>query len=601
MSSGRRSTCCASKRNAGLITLVGAALLGTIGCEMFAGGQRDDGPRLSPVLRRMRDTYPDLASGRFISLADFESPAEVQLFRVVGPAGNEGEYDQPSVSILRSRNETGAGSLKATLPDAAARLQFDGARSRELALVHDWSEYALLLMSLYAPNDGAELEFVVQSGTRTPLRWSRPLRLTAGWNEVAFDLATIGTRIDLRDVRMLAWQRRDGGAPLSFYVDDVIIADNTNVIIAAEEGRDAAGLYVYTRGRRIHVGCPERFELAWHAGVIASWQAGAPGPPGSAARAVPTSTFDELCAPGGLGPWPVWEDENRQVRNPWATVHDGTQRIVEVSRGRVVIEGARTAALGAAGTVREAAWQYVIHPSGSIYVRLRHDASKDDTSGVPMQAVRVDGRRGFEYAPPPPVAATGAPVTYGLLTQRGPEAADVLWTWPTDQAMKPLRAELSGDRRTLSILARCGPACADTAHLLRVWPTDIDASPEAVGIAADYQYPAHLDVEVGHVRTDVPGDRDGDGYNECGGCYELALTDGVLRCTFAPGRYLRFAPVLRVHESVGRRAWVYVRGRIIDGLAQDATGRLLVPLGPLLTSPARIEVHTLSAESAAPP
>ena len=89
---------------------------------------------LSPVLQRMRDTYEDLASGRFVSLADFESPGQEMLFRCVGQDGTAGQLPQPTLSILRSRNETGGGRLKVRLANTADRLLLDGQRTTERAL-----------------------------------------------------------------------------------------------------------------------------------------------------------------------------------------------------------------------------------------------------------------------------------------------------------------------------------------------------------------------------------------------------------------------------------------------------------------------------------
>ena len=94
----------------------------------------------------MRDTYPDLRFGPFLNLADFESRGQAELFRVA--AGVDNDRPQPSISVLRSRNQTGAGGLKARLHTPEDRLIFDGQRSDELALVRDWRDYALLLVSI---------------------------------------------------------------------------------------------------------------------------------------------------------------------------------------------------------------------------------------------------------------------------------------------------------------------------------------------------------------------------------------------------------------------------------------------------------------------
>ena len=131
-----------------------------------------------------------------------------------------------------------------------------------------------------------------------------------------------------------------------------------------------------------------------------------------------------------------------------------------------------------------------------------------------------------------------------------------------------------------------------TSHLLRFWPWDIDAAPEAHSLSADYQHPATLAVARGSAVTDAFGDLDRDGFNESEGCYELALGDGLLRFTLQPGAFLRHQPTFRVHGTAGRQCWVYADGRIINRQGRDQRGELMFRLSRAISAPLTIELNT---------
>lgn len=613
MLSARRSTCSAGKRRFGASPLV-ASVLGSVllvltgGCDAFQGdagkgGTAEKGGEkiLSPVLKRMQETYADLESGRFISLADFESPGQVALFRTAGPEGSEDGRPQPSLSILRSRNETGAGSLKARLEHAADRLLLDGRRSEQLALVHDWRDYALLLMSVYGPPGGAALEFSVQSGAEAPIQWSRTINVAPGWNLFRLDVDTIGDAIDLADVRALAWRARQAATPVEFYLDDLILVDNTRHLVG--ENGAPQELYVFTRGRRIHVGVRNRFELAFADGLIVAWRG---------------SGGENLADIGGLGPWPVplspdWSDgadvavayDDPQLFASWGPAVATVQRLNEVSPFRVVIEGrwrfadpatAPPTDQPASAALPGHTWQYVVYASGRLHVRVTSSPGEVGWSAPRVgYAVGLDGRRDFCHIQPPSAAPGVEPVQFVLLARLGRAQADLLWTWPRAKGFERQRALVSVDERRLAALVGdvAATPVVETVHLLRLWPSDIDAAPEAESLAGDAQNPATLTPTAGRLLTDVPGDLDHDGYNESEGCYELASLDGRLRFDFDPGGHVRFDPVFRLHETAQRRCWVYARGRAVKNLGRDADRNLLFRLGRVSGRPLGVEVHSV--------
>lgn len=601
MCSEPRSTCCGSSRLFPVSVLV-AALAPVLGCEALqpATPAEDGQVKLSPVLRRMQKAYPDLAAGRFVSVADLESPAQVGLFRTVGADGSEGDCHQPTLSILRSRNETGAGSLKAALASPDERLLLDGQRSRNLAVVRDWRPYGLFLMSIFGPPGGAVIEFTVHSGEEAPLQWTRTFHVKPDWNLYRVDVATVGDAVDLADVRALAWRVPAASAPVEFYLDDLILADNTQAVVPRTENPEH--LWVQTRGQRICVGAPGRFELAFADGQIVFW------------RDVGTENLADI---GGLGPWPIPLSDDWATRAEAPIAYDDPQHfaawgdqvaagqgLIEATPFRVVIEGGwrfvrnTASATTAPATPPGHTWRYAIYPNGRVHVRVRSEAGTAGWSGALVgYALGLDGRRGFECPAGLPHEPHSAPVEFVLAARRGPLRADLLWTWPAATHLPHHRMLASIDERRLALVVGAVPAAevVETAQLLRIWPADVDGVQDARGLATDFQYPARPRASTGLVVTEVDGDLDADGYNESEGCYELELGDKVLRFELPADGRPRFDPVFRVQGTADKRCWVYARGRLVEELGRDANNMLLFRLGKLTGSAVAVEVHAAPA------
>lgn len=586
------------------------------------GGER--GESLPPALQRLRDTYPDLASGRFICLAHFEEPGEELLFRVVQTDGAPSEKPQPEISVRRSRKRTGAGGLKVHLAQGDL-LRFDGARSEDRALVGDWVGYSIVLASIFGPRDGTKLEFGVESGAEPPLRWTTTVSVRAGWNLYRFDTVEIADRVDLADVRALTWRLAVGAPATDLYFDDIVLADNTRHLLG--QHARAGEMYVFHQGRRLHVGAKGRYELAFSYGTISAWFDRGAIPPGrtpSPARAesqpeadAPRTTRDlkNLTLPSGLGPWPMplasdWSADplsppvydDPQLFAHWGPSVATSQKLVEASPFRVVVEGTwrfRDPA-NAASTTDSAdgpghSWSYVIYPSGHVYVRIVSNCGNAGWRTPRLgYALALDGRRGFARVAPSPVQPGRASAVFTLMARLGAERGDLLWV-PSDAAIAARRilVESADERRVVVVVGDIEASpIVDTTHLLRVWPTDIDAAPEAESLARDFQNPATLVVRTGELRTDVAGDRNADGFNESQGCHEIALASGVARFTFDPGGQLRYQPVFRLHGTEQRRCWIYADGRIIRSKGRDQQGRLLFVLPRVIDAPVRVEINT---------
>lgn len=579
-------------------TVVCSLTLGCATTNNTASTAASDAGRLSPVLRRMQEHYADLQSGRFVTIADFESPAQVGLFELVAP-DDVAVAQQPEISVRRSRDETGAGSLLVQLPQPEYTLALDGRLSTDLALIRDWTAYPLLLMSIFGPPEGVLLELSVSSGTATPLTWTRTLPVRPGWNLFRLDVATIGDWIDLRDVRRLTWSAPHAEQPVSFYLDDLILTDNTEHVLG--ENAAAGELFVSTRGRRMHVGVRGQFELAFADGQIVAWRAG---------------SNENLADIGGLGPWPVplpadWATMRETpviYDDPvhfahWGSLATTNQQIEEATPFRVVISGQwrlgrfRSEPSGGARPASDIGhnWQYVLDSKGVLRVRTRTDAPVGGWSEPFVgYALGLSGRVSFRFIAPPPADPLRPLQPYIHLARAGRTRADLVWTWPAENSLPRNRLLESVNQRRLAALA--GELSAqqhlESVHLLRIWPPDLDQAPEAASVAADLQRPGVCHPSAGRVLHDVAGDLDQDGFNETQGVHELALAGGVLRVNYDPGQTLRFYPAFRVHETRGRRCWVYARGRPVTTTGRDADGNLLFRLGLVSGDPVRIEVHT---------
>lgn len=585
------------------LTTLLLALVAVTGCQPGAaspdiglGGQS----QLPPTLARMQRTYADLHTGRFVLLADFNTRPQAELFRTLGPDGRE-TADQPTISLRHSIDATGAGGLKAHLTTPNDRLLFDGARSQNLVLVRDWREYNILLLNIHGPPGGLMLEFSAQSGTDLPIRFTRTLFAKAGWHLCRLDLGELSEEIDLADVRALSWRAPEMTAPVDLYLDDLILADNTRWLLGDNAAEDQ--LYVLTRGRRIHVGARGRFELAFCDGLIVQWHA---------------DSEQNLTVRSGLGPWPIplpsdWSSrradpvvyDDPALFASWGARYTATQRLVEKSGFRVVIEGLwrflpNQGPADPAATPQHC-WRYVVYPSGEVYVQVSSSVGNASWSAARVgHAVALAGRYGFERVAANPRGDEPDETSFVLMSQPGRDRPDLLWCPHRPDAARRQLELVSADARRIAVtVGDVEPAgTLETAHLLRFWPHDIDGSPEARSFAADYQRPATLTVSRGRVVADTPGDLDGDGFNESEGCHELAPVDGVLRFKLLAGGLLRHHAIFRVHATDSAECWVYADGRIIGHQERDNAGNLLFALPGAVNRVVTLEVNCRSAGAA---
>ncbi len=556
---------------------------------------------LGPVADRLKAAYADLATGRFLTVADFEHGRHQTLFHVEPPSS------KPSISVRRSRLSTGAGSLHFALPDRHTRLVCDDQQAKGWALPRDWRGHWLLLMSLYAAQPVDHLTFAIESGQDQPTRFEQAgLRLQPGWNLLRIDLGEAAQQVDLSDVRRLYWWCPQLDHPLELYLDDLILADNQQDLLAPSDDADDT-LFVRRRGRSLHISSPGRFELVFRRGRLEQWYDLGSDPQRSRS----------LAAGGGLGPHLLALSAKRvagQVSvsgyadfSALGPVVESRQRLLELHPSRVVVDGtwryldphsqAKSSPFAAKPTPPvQQRYVYTITPQGRVYV----DLSSGLKPGVPPPAdvgfaLCVNADAGFECEFPDSTHPDddGAGLSFALLARRQMGRADLLAAMHrADDA--PIHEILRDDRDAPVGVMMCGgQPSADPfrwAMMLNVWPSDLDNLTEAALIAADYCMPAQLDVEVGQLVRDEPGDRNNDGFCETGGYYTLAMESGLTRFHIDGRRQLRFYPTFKLVGTSDTPCWAYADGRLLRRVWRNSEDVAFLQIDKIVSKPMTIEV-----------
>lgn len=576
---------------------VGAILaaLAVAGCEQALRYPRP----LPPISDRLRAAYPDLGTGRFMVVADFERPEQAAMF-ATAPGSTTAA---PRITALRARNETGAGSLSMYFDSPLAAVVAADDPAADWSLPRDWSAFQMLLMSLHCPRPINTLRITVRGGKPGEVFVQDRLPLEPGWNLIHLDCRDLAARLDLTNVRQVQWSFSRLDNPIILYLDDLLLVDNTQHW-GSPDGQ-AGSLYVTHQARRLHVGAPGRFELVFQRGLISDWY-NLDGDPDRSAN---------LVVQGGLGPLPLLlptsaaEPATQIDFDPvhqWAvlgTTPRARQVLEEASALRAVIRAEwswETAADEAAQSSDRTVltWRYVVYPSGRVFVLVdcptETPAWRADALAT---AVFCNSGAGFRAIGNTDPEGCG----YGLLAQEGAAGPDLLLV-PHRTGDGRIDALRSVDDPRVGIMLG-GLTLARPRHraayLMVIWPGDLDSEPTAASVAADYCRPATLDVDCGRAILTDPGDLNNDGYNESEGAFVLAPQDNLLRFTCDPRGQLRFAPTIKIVEAAGKDVWIYADGRIVRDVARTADGNLIARIAPTIDEPVLVEAHCQDRSGAA--
>lgn len=189
-----------------------------------AAGNRGERPTVDPLPVQQARAYPETATGRFVSLADFEdAPGSIAGFRQVEQFSVAPGAPAADRRFVVNITRTGAAALAVTLK-AGGRLVFD------IPHVHDFTGYSLVSLALHSETLRDDLRVTLatdRAGWTSHRTLVRP-----GWNTVLIDIRRLGEAesFDVADVRKLSLAFDGADGPVTFHLDDIMIVDNRREI-----------------------------------------------------------------------------------------------------------------------------------------------------------------------------------------------------------------------------------------------------------------------------------------------------------------------------------------------------------------------------------
>jgi hypothetical protein len=186
--------------------------------------------RAEPLLIQQAKAYPELASGAFVSLADFEDVpgrelglAQIDRFRLA-PA-DDPNARRRVVHVTR----TGVGAMEVLLPPRSELVFAD-------LPLHDFRPYTLLSLAVYSDTlrDDAQVALGSEKGN-----WlCHTMLLKPGWNTLLIDIQHLSEapHFDASAVKSIDLALAEAAGPARIYLDDVLLIENSRQIQPAPEG-----------------------------------------------------------------------------------------------------------------------------------------------------------------------------------------------------------------------------------------------------------------------------------------------------------------------------------------------------------------------------
>ncbi|HEY3243147.1 MAG TPA: hypothetical protein VGM03_07325 [Phycisphaerae bacterium] len=579
------------------------------GCAGLAG--RNTAVR--PLAERLKAQYPDLAEGRFAIIADFEQPEQMAIVHASGSADSSAALD-----LTGGIPATGGRCLRVRLAAPQDALVFSNpseAGSEEWVLKRDWREYDLLLANVYSPQSNVELELTLAAGIparrdsrqageapgRAPVVSAvSPMLLAAGWNLLRLDLTEAGEKLAMDDVRALRLTLPKIAAPLDLRIDDVILVSNRKDLFG-NSSATGGELYIQQRGRRWNIGAGGRFELGFSQGQIVAWYDLAGDP----------NRLRNLVGGGALGPMPIVlpDSPDGDFRGVQQFVDLGQtvvarQRVLEMSPVRVMLESDwRFVPVGSVPTPEAPyhRWTYCIYPSGHMYVGLECTTKTAQWSagemGVALTTLDVPETEVYVHS----TAQLDDPddlrqTSFAAISPGGAERPGLLFV-PSDGRVAPqVTAIHNAAERQLYVIASGGQVQAPVQEwdfLVSVWPPGNTGPQQRVQRALAYAGAPPIEMAIGTLVTDHPGDPDHDGFDERTGCFVIAPDENRARVYVHARTRPLDAPVFCVTGIQGRQPAVYVDQAILDSrrMTFDSDGNLVFQVPGTLAQRHLVEVY----------
>ncbi|MCH7527301.1 MAG: hypothetical protein IID39_07685, partial [Planctomycetes bacterium] len=577
---------------------IGTVLLALAGCQLAPM----DGAVGARLNARLLSAYPDLIAGQFVVVADFEQPGQLELFEIVSSSGRA----VAGPASIQGPDRGGDGCIRVTLAAPMDRLSLSNARAQRHFLRTDWTDFNLLNMNVYCPLPSIDLEVTLVSGTkayRATAHSRIPLR--AGWNPLRLDLAEAAEHIELDDVREINWSLPSVESATELLIDDIILTDN-RLVLLGDPGNIDGNLYVERRGRRWHIGAGGRFELAFSHGQVVSWHDLSDG----------SERTGNLLGTAVLGPTPIVLPEQERDVDDRASdfAHLGEvvvarQWIEEASSVRVILGGEWRFVSGdqtpdASSPFQR--WTYTIYSTGQIYVHTECTTETADwrAGEIGLAVSRHDDptlevfvHRAARLSDPEPLrhisfAYARSPEVPPLLVAVHDARAAPLFDVLHDRREHRLHLVASGGRTQRPVQTwDC---------MLTLWPTDACRGDDAVARVRNYSEGPPMRLTKGRWVTDLPGDGNGDGFDEQHGCYVLEADGEEIELKLDGHKRPIHNPCFVVQGTADRDGAVYVNYALHEPVDRDGQGNILFQIPFVVTNETVIEIH-LGERPATPP
>ncbi len=594
---------------------------------------------------RLMATYPDLKSGKFALIADFESPAHMELVQLMGVSQNARSVRNTTAG----RTETGGACLSFTSGSAHDTLMLSNNFASQWYLRRDWRPYDLLLMAVESPQNDLTLDLTILAGAKNnQLATGMKERLRSGWNLLRIDLAELGEQIPLDDIRELKLAVSGADKPVQINIDDIILTSSRNYLLGhANSDTDKHGetgdignngsLYVQRRGRRWHIGADDRFELVFANGQIVGWYN----------TEVDPYKLNNLVRNTVLGPTPIRLDQQgepidmeHEMEHEQRRSVSAHQRILEMSPVRIVLQANWTFTREQGQSLPDNpryVWTYTIYPTGQVFVDVVVSMPIADPPGsrigLAVSLASEDANTWIEPLPAPSSGVSGS----GFAKEERPK----------DRRIKPGEIKPEKTLNTTSekpntfAFARSAKANAlilfapsvlstassstssttssstgtihsrfDRTKKLRRWVYSTNLSPHSpthfqcqifVSTSTKHnddelrlranrsQLPNLKSLEVGTLAlTDTHQAPMDSGHNN--GTIDVTPDSGTVRLILDNTDRQFFTPCIRVHDRTNRKAWVYIDHLIYKNIARESDGYLVFQLPMLARRKTAVEV-----------
>ncbi len=565
------------------MTCLALSLTGLSGCQTLPQLAADDPTQTDRLMR----TYPELRSGRFAVIADFENVSHMELVQLssVSPQARS------ILDARRGRSETGRHCLAFTAGSDHDSAVLNSDRAENWFLKRDWRDYDLLMMSVFSPVPQAQLQLTLAAGPlRDRVTAQTPLQLHQGWNELSIDLADVGERLPLDDVREIKLSLLQVVKPVELLIDDIMLAAHRESIFGAAENQEGL-LYAQRVGRRWRVGAGKKFELVFANGQIVGWYQLSGDP----------YRLHNLCEHTTLGPTPIRAALSPSGAQDFKKLGEHVavrSQLTEMNETRIVMETTWHFVDDPAQAYANRPlhhWTYTVYATGQVFVDVQATPRSSDWNAGDMglaisvathdgDIVRTQSQTDGELNTPP----------YALVRLRATDAA-LLFMAQTNQKNSPgqMVEQLGANRDRTTVVYLANTGSGKIAH----WSAQLFLSSSSTlnddqvqQRASAYGRQAVTELELGHA-LDAGGRTTSDAWlNPSTGSIALTPAQGRVRLRMPGSPDPLFSPAFQINGPPNASAWVYVDNLLMTQVSHDDAGQLLFQLPQTVQKPTVVEV-----------